>query len=758
MNKFLSLLIFLLLVINIDAQETIVKGNVSTFTGEPIEFATIILQSLDSTFINSVYTDSLGRFSIKSSVNKYRLIVQHLIYQTTNKIYEGGEIGTIILKEKDNILNEVNINGERPLIKASDGRLTYNMRYLLEKKVAETAYDAVLQLPGVSDQSGTPLLVGSNELSIIINGKPSTMSSDQLATLLKNMPSSRIEKAEVMYSAPPQYHVRGAIINLILKKERNNSLEGQINTSFTQKYYSNYSLGTTLIYSSPKISTDFLYTLSQTKQKTGLDLLSHHTYAGNLYDIEQTNRGFKENLIHNFRFGIDYQTGQDDLNIVYTSQITPKINNYERSIGNFSDSENKKKENNPIQMHNLNIVYTFRKKLVLGVDYTYYEDKTTQNYTEEFTGKANNFTAQSNQSINRIKFYIDHSLDLNKAWTIKYGAHMQYNVDHNLQKYDNELNMLNTDSKQKEYTYNIYLGVEKQITDKLLTSVSFAGEYYKFNNIKEWALFPSAEITYIHSPANIYQLSFSSNRQYPSYWEMSSTVSYLNGYTEIWGNPSLTPYRNYSGQLNYIHKNKYIISAYYVYNDNYFAQLPYQSSKELKLIYQTTNFNYEQKTGLNAVLPATWGILNSKLTLNGFYHKVKNNSFHDISFNKDNWVFYSKLDNTLNISDKPDIKTEFALAYISKNIQGPMSLSQLWNTEIGIKWTSTNKRSVLSLKGYDLFNSWVPDITSKFENQNLEINLFADSRFFTLTFIYKFGKEMRKQKRGSVDTSRFGKN
>ena len=43
------------------------------------------------------------------------------------------------------------------------------------------------------------------------------MSYEQLINLLKNTPASRVEKAEVMYSAPPQYHVRGAAINLILK-------------------------------------------------------------------------------------------------------------------------------------------------------------------------------------------------------------------------------------------------------------------------------------------------------------------------------------------------------------------------------------------------------------------------------------------------------------------------------------------------------------------------------------------------------------
>ena len=46
------------------------------------------------------------------------------------------------------------------------------------------------------------------------------MSHEQLTILLKNTPASRVEKAEIMYSTPPQYHVRGAAINLLLKGYR----------------------------------------------------------------------------------------------------------------------------------------------------------------------------------------------------------------------------------------------------------------------------------------------------------------------------------------------------------------------------------------------------------------------------------------------------------------------------------------------------------------------------------------------------------
>ena len=53
------------------------------------------------------------------------------------------------------------------------------------------------------------------------------MDAEQLETILRNTPVSRVEKAEVMYSAPPEYHVRGAAINIVLKHSNDYSFQGR---------------------------------------------------------------------------------------------------------------------------------------------------------------------------------------------------------------------------------------------------------------------------------------------------------------------------------------------------------------------------------------------------------------------------------------------------------------------------------------------------------------------------------------------------
>ena len=63
-----------------------------------------------------------------------------------------------------------------------------------------------------------------------MNGKPTTMTSEQLETLLRNTPVNRVEKAEVMYSAPPELHVRGAVINVVIKRSHDYSFLGELIT------------------------------------------------------------------------------------------------------------------------------------------------------------------------------------------------------------------------------------------------------------------------------------------------------------------------------------------------------------------------------------------------------------------------------------------------------------------------------------------------------------------------------------------------
>lgn len=761
--KFIISAILSLCINNVYAQK--ITGVITDRDNNPIEFATIVLQTTDSVFLNSAYTDSVGRFSIKTDTLPVIITIQHLMYETYQKKCNTKAIGSIQMNEKSQMLSEVSIIGEYPLVRVIDGKMTYNMSQLLTDKMATSIYDAILKLPGIHIQKGTFQLIGANNVTILINGKKTNMDENQLNNLLKNMPKERIREAEVMYSAPPQYHVRGAVINLVLDNAiyDTQQLQGQINTLYNQGYYKNFQGGVTILYNTPKTLTDFLYSFGYNQVRTGQEIISQHIFNDQVSDINQSDRGYSVKPIHTIRLGNDWLINdKDKITLAYTAEIQPWMRSFNSSNGTYSDSENKKNTDKPVQMHNIALNYTSGFGFSTGIDFTSYKNHTTQHYRERMEGKEDFFDARSKQDIRRLSFYADQSHSLGKGWTLNYGTKFSFASDKSSQIYHSSVSHnwsdYDSDSQLNEYTYDLYAGFSKRFTNNLSLNASLTGEYYKHKEIDYRSLFPMMEITYTANPVSVFQLSVSSDKAYPSYWEMQNTTSYLNGYTEIQGNTDLRPAKNYSFQLNYIWKSKYIFSLFMNYTDDFFCQIPYQSSDRLMLIYKTLNFDYSAKLGFNMMIPFGIGrIFESRFILNGYYDKMKSDHYHDLSFTKDNLAIYTNLDNTFTISSKPNIKAELSGSYISRNIQGPMTINAMYRIDTGIKWTFNRNKAELSLKVNDIFNSWAPkELNLQYLTQNLRMEEVVDSRRISLSFTYRFG-DFKPKARKEVDRSRFGK-
>lgn len=761
--KFIISAILSLCINNVYAQK--ITGVITDRDNNPIEFATIVLQTTDSVFLNSAYTDSVGRFSIKTDTLPVIITIQHLMYETYQKKCNTKAIGSIQMNEKSQMLSEVSIIGEYPLVRVIDGKMTYNMSQLLTDKMATSIYDAILKLPGIHIQKGTFQLIGANNVTILINGKKTNMDENQLNNLLKNMPKERIREAEVMYSAPPQYHVRGAVINLVLDNAiyDTQQLQGQINTLYNQGYYKNFQGGVTILYNTPKTLTDFLYSFGYNQVRTGQEIISQHIFNDQVSDINQSDRGYSVKPIHTIRLGNDWLINdKDKITLAYTAEIQPWMRSFNSSNGTYSDSENKKNTDKPVQMHNIALNYTSGFGFSTGIDFTSYKNHTTQHYRERMEGKEDFFDARSKQDIRRLSFYADQSHSLGKGWTLNYGTKFSFASDKSSQIYHSSVSHnwsdYDSDSQLNEYTYDLYAGFSKRFANNLSLNASLTGEYYKHKKIDYRSLFPMMEITYTANPVSVFQLSVSSDKVYPSYWEMQNTTSYLNGYTEIQGNTDLRPAKNYSFQLNYIWKSRYIFTLFANYTDDFFCQIPYQSSDRLMLIYKTLNFNYSAKLGLNMMIPFRISrIFESRFILNGYYDKMKSDHYYDLSFTKNNLAIYTNLDNTFTISSKPNIKAELSGSYISRNIQGPMTINAMYRIDTGIKWTFNRNKAELSLKVNDIFNSWAPkELNLQYQTQNLRMKEVVDSRRISLSFTYRFG-DFKPKAHKEVDQSRFGK-
>ena len=77
---------------------------------------------------------------------------------------------------------------------------------MVERLPVNNAYEAVKELPGIVEQDGN-LTLGGRGITVVINGKVSTLDKEDLRTVLENTPVSRLEKAEIMYAAPARYRI-----------------------------------------------------------------------------------------------------------------------------------------------------------------------------------------------------------------------------------------------------------------------------------------------------------------------------------------------------------------------------------------------------------------------------------------------------------------------------------------------------------------------------------------------------------------------
>jgi len=105
---------------------------------------------------------------------KRLLVITFLFYFCLGMKAQVSDTTSVAIDSVLHKLPEVMVKGERPMVKASEGKLIYDLPRIVSNLPVENAYDAIKELPGVMDQQGVLTLAGS-AVNIIINGKVSTI-------------------------------------------------------------------------------------------------------------------------------------------------------------------------------------------------------------------------------------------------------------------------------------------------------------------------------------------------------------------------------------------------------------------------------------------------------------------------------------------------------------------------------------------------------------------------------------------------------
>ena len=656
-------------------------------------------------------------------------------------------------------LPEVMVKGEKPVVKMEGSKLLYDIPQLMKGRQVNNAWDALRLLPGV-DAKENKLMLGASTVNVIIDGKVSTMSEEQLATLLKTMPASRLERAEVMYTAPAKMQVRGAAINVVL---RHNNVDGspitaEVSGAWRQQHDAKFNERASMLYQHGKLSLDAMYQLTHgSSYYTTAEQTNHRLDDGSVHDINSNEIGRSNGQTHDFRIGVDYDFAKNhSLSFVYTGSYE-RTNSMHLITGNITGSSDINTHN---WLHNLRLDYNIPLGLKAGVEMTWYHSPEWQHTASTLpTGKLD-YEVENNQLINRWKFYLSGEQNLGSGWSVNYGTHYTLGINRSRQNYVEVKAGTKPDDmtvRQKETQLDFYVGGSKAFSSKLSAEASLEAEYYHNSIWNEWKLYPTFSLTWQPAQGHMIQLGLSTDRNYPSYWALTNFITYTNGgYNEITGNPDLRPSTTTQLQLVYLLHNKYQFVAWWENTDNYFAQTPYMRHDRLAVSYKNLNFDFQQQGGIQIGIPVTVGKwLNSRLSLLGIWQREKNSYFYDIPFDRHIIWGMINLRNDFTVSSKPDISLSVDGMIRSKAIQATYDLPSSGNLDLAARWNFLNRKATLKLYCNDLLETNGINPYINYMGQNLRME-FSRYREVGVSFTYRFGG-YKETKHEEVDKGRFGR-
>jgi outer membrane receptor protein involved in Fe transport len=327
---------------------------IDSITNEAIEFASVALLNAEQKIINGAITDESGKFHIeKVKTGKYALEFSFLGYET-KKVFNieltlkkpDLDVGNIFLATDSQILDEIEVVEEASLIENKIDRIVYNA----EKDISTNgdAADVLRKVPMLSvDLEGNVEMRGSQNINILINGRPSGMFSSSVADALKMIPAEQIKSVEVITSPSAKYDGEGTagIINIITRKKSAEGTSGSINLTAgnrNNRAVGNLSMSRgrlgvnfsgSAIYSNPQEGTNTFFRRddfeneSRIFERNGTNVSSRIGFNGNaslFYDLNAFNSISSSFQLRGFNFDRDgslassFNDPAKELNQIYT--------------------------------------------------------------------------------------------------------------------------------------------------------------------------------------------------------------------------------------------------------------------------------------------------------------------------------------------------------------------------------------------------------------------------------------------------------
>lgn len=691
-------------------------------------------------------------------MKKQIILMLPLLLASQFSIAQNNEVNdSISLEQIYGQIPEVVVKGDKPIVKMENGKLVYNMANLLEKFPADNIYDAIKFIPGIVSV-GENLSFGGANLMLLVNGKPTTLTQEQLIEQLRNIPASKLYKAEVMLSAPARYHVRGVAINIITVDYANQfKTTAQLQGTFTQSRYAKGYGKVSVSQGLGKLELNLNYGYTNGRNYASIGHEALQSVNGTLQSYADETQKTAKGYAHDINAGLSYHfSSRHSLSLNYVGQID-KVDILNKTMGTSVADQDTDGKNS---LHNLDISYALPFGLRLTASYLHYGSPRNILLTGMMNENARHLSFESNQKINKILVAADQYHQIGKRWHVNYGLKYQTTSNRSYQSYiDTDLNPLSSAKAgvdHRERIVNGYAGFSTSIGQRASVEGSIAIENYNNPVANYWRVYPTLNATWMLNKNHILNLSFNSNANYPNYWSGVDQVFYASLYNEIWGNSKLKPSSDYNTTLVWQIKRKYTLVAFANLGQQSIVQQAFQPTDRLAVMMKEVNFDHRNVFGVQAMAQLNAGNrLYSNVYLTGFYSDDKCSDFYNFSFSRHKLSMRVGGDATMLLSKKTDLKLILSPAFLTESIQGLYDIGSMFTLNGSLRWTS--KRGVWSviLSGSNLTNRKIVT-TSIFQNQSYKMLSRQDWASGSLTVVFRLGK-YKEKKQSQVDSSRLRK-
>ena len=755
---------------------------------QAIGFANITIQTIDSVMPQNLVADSNGIASILLTPGKlYKIKTSAIGYQIDNRTikFENLKMLKIALKETNDQLKEVVVTSTKPLIRQEDDKSVVDPEPLAA--ASTNAYETMEKIPGIFiDQDGNIYLNGLSPAGIQINGRELRMSATDMATLLKSLPPSAIQKIELVRTPSAKYDASGGggVVNIILKKGVKIGLNGSVNTGMNQGVYGNQFIGLTLNNTTDKYNS---YLNTQYNQNDGYSIVNTDRFISTDTVLKQTAKTLSPNrsayigfgLGRNWtdRFELNYDarlSGQSFVNNTNNESILQKISS-KQSLSTIASLVNN-------DGSNFNLNQSVRSKLKLDslggewtidISYNLIKSSTDQFYNNTFL--AGGLASKGAGDFSNDRDFYTYQTDYKKKWkgvTVETGVKSSLLYFNNQANYQKELNGKNIkdEFRTSQYTFKEQINagyiqgsktwgaVVLKVGTRVEQTIMQGNQ--KIPSDTSFSLNRTDAFPYVFLSRKLFIIAGYELRGYlvyrktisrPSYEFLNPFPRYIDPFLYESGNPSLKPQFTSNYEANISVDDKPIFAFGVNETKDIFTNVLYQSPTNKQVTYRTyDNLGKSKETYFRgiAVIPpgkAYFAVVGAQLN-----HNVYNGVYEQkpIVFDKATWTFFTfqslKLDKLSTFTINGFWRTNGQQQFYELDNFGQLN-SSLNRQFLNKKLTVTVSMNDIFFTNKNTFTLRQGSIYAKGFREN-------DTRRFGINIRYNFGIKPKEQKMDLLDT------